>query len=356
MAINLITWANQTVTPKDDAIVQDACAGRSGILYGCGVTASGNTLTVASGYGIIKGRLFEVTSDTLSITLPSSGTLKGVLYLKLDLSNSAEPLRFIAVANSTQYQVQQDANVNFDSGVFELEMATFDVSSSGISNLTKSESKVPYNRSPIYQSLKDLGINGSNLYPAAICDGYMANSSIAILQSTDVASQYLPYDGAVGMIVIIKGRDAEHAKILFLSEYGKPNYQYSKRGSQWYTEWKKLPAYEDLYYNAQNHDFYVCTGGVLTSGGTKIIFSVPLAKSALGYSRVSLFEGGVTVRQNGKYLMGTGDSTDALYNGYTYTLRLRTNCIEVEVIKAGGFDGINNACVHVIGNLQLYFN
>ena len=345
MAINLITWANQTVTPKDDAIVQDACAGRSGILYGCGVTASGNTLTVASGYGIIKGRLFEVTSDTLSITLPSSGTLKGVLYIRLDLANSSEPIEITAMTGSTEHQMEQDANANFDSGVYEMELAKFDVTRSGISNLVASESKVPYNRSPVYQSMADLGI-GASTYISTIW-GRMANNSIAILDERAIAT--LPYSGATGTVLIIKKEEAR-PRTFFLTAPDEADYQ-------WHINtWIKLPHYTDLYCTMnENVNLRFCGSGYITSGGTQLVFSVPNHKKLQPGRSCAFSTGSIVVRQNGNYLAGSGNTAQSITE-YAVTFYVYNNIIKFILTANGGFGGVNNEVCAVDGNVVLIEN
>lgn len=370
MAINLITWAGQTVTPKSDAIIQDACAGRSGILYGCGVTASGNALTVSAGYGVIKGRLFEVTQTTVTVTLPSSGTQVGTLIIRLDLANTAEPIE-IAVETGS-YTPEQDENANFDSGVYEMVLATFNIASSGISDLEIAESKMPYNRTPVYQSLADLGLSSSTLKTTIFNN--MADNSVSFLSSSDITD--LPYTGASGIVAIFKG-DSGYGKMLFLSEYGKANYQYSMNSSgAWRGGWVRLPIAEDInaaiagvnttieghvsklfYADGERVSLRIATGGVLTSGKTKIIFSVPLSKSPANVNRVTLWDGNAVVRQNGQYLMGSGGTTEPIYTlGNTCTLTLRANCIEVEVNRSSGFGGTNNDTVHVLGALTVDFH
>lgn len=355
MAINLITWAGQTVTPKDDAIIQDACAGRSGILYGCDVTASGNTLTVASGYGVIKGRLFEVTNDSLNISLPSSGTLKGVLYIRLDLANSSEPIEITAMTGSTEHQMEQDANANFDSGVYEMELAKFDVSSSGISNLTVSESKVPYNRTPVYQSMADFGSSASaSDYTSRIFEK-MADNSVAILSSANISN--LPYDNANGIVIIVR-QDAAHGKSLFLSEYGHSNYQNSMRNGSFVYGWKKIPSENDVYYTSENEPYTMRLGmsGYITNGGQDIIVPIPFNRVLRDGAQVDISkrDGGIVVRQNGKYLLGSGSQMNDFETGVYTTCATYSNMAILTLRNNEGWGGINNAPVAVQGWALMY--
>ena len=135
--IKLVTYSGQTVTPKNDAIVYDASVGRCGIFYGCDVTANGNTVYVSSGYGMIRGRFFEIEASTLPVTLPSTDTLLGRLYIRLDLSNTEAPLQLLTATGSTLPALEQDDEANYVDGVYEMEMATFNVSSTEVTDVVE---------------------------------------------------------------------------------------------------------------------------------------------------------------------------------------------------------------------------
>lgn len=349
MAINLITWAGQTVTPKDDAIIQDACAGRSGILYGCGVTASGNALTVSAGYGVIKGRLFEITQTAVTVTLPSSGTQAGTLIIRLDLANTAEPIE-IAVETGS-YTPEQDENANFDSGVYEMVLATFSITSSGISDLEIAETKVPYNRTPVYQTLADMGLSDNTASLSAIRNS-MAYNSVALLPSSVLDASSLPQAGASGMLLVIKG-DSDSGKILLLSDYGSPSYEMSMRNGEWYGGWMPLPRAEDVYFSMnETITLRLATAGYLTGGNTQIFVSAPLPKKLRTGRHLYYSTGGAKIRQNGKYLVGSGGAYQELMTDLLTTITVYNNEIVVK-ITSNGYSGVNNDVVGVDGWITL---
>lgn len=346
MAISLITWAAQTVTPKHDAIIQDACAGRSGILYGCNVSAGSNTLMISAGYGVIKGRLFEVTDTTVGVTLPPSGTQNGTLIIRLDISNTSTPIE-IAVETGT-YTPEQDEDANFDSGVYELVLATFDITSSGISNLTQAETKVPYNRTPVYQSLADLELSGDSTYTLWQIVQAMANNSTALIDGSAISN--LPYANAEGVLIIIKV-DGSHYRAYFLSGGNNPDYQY------YLNAWEAMPHSKDMYYLTNSTTTYrFALGGYLTNGGTSIVASVPTSKKLRSGRRLNILMayGGVTVRQNGKYLIGSGSRLCPFNEDITTTFQIYENEIIFTFTNSNGFSGINNAPVAVTGFVELY--
>lgn len=143
MAINIITYSGMTRTAKHDAIVYDAALNRSGIFNGCNVTANGNVITVSSGYGIIKGRVFEISQESFSVTLPGSGTTYGALVVTLNLGNSA-PLTLETISSSSStFNLTKNENANFSNSQYQMLLATYTMKSSGISNVVKAAHILP---------------------------------------------------------------------------------------------------------------------------------------------------------------------------------------------------------------------
>lgn len=138
MAVRLVTFSGETVTPTDDGVLYEAALPSSGIIYGCEVTiVDANTLRIATGYAIICGRFVEVTATDVAVVLSSSGTLLGQLYFHMDLSDSGEPLSVRYETGSTLTPMQQDANVNITNGVYEMQLAQFKVNTSTILDLAQ---------------------------------------------------------------------------------------------------------------------------------------------------------------------------------------------------------------------------
>lgn len=136
MGISLVTFSGSTVTAQDDSLIYETAVKKSGIIYGCAVTiASSTVLHVAGGHGIIAGRKFTVDATDVSVALSDSGTLLGRLYIHLDLSNSVTPIKFLYETGAALTDPVQTANVNIVNGVYEFNLATFNVDTSTISNL-----------------------------------------------------------------------------------------------------------------------------------------------------------------------------------------------------------------------------
>lgn len=137
MGINIITYSGKTRTAKHDAIVYDAALDRSGILNGCNVTANNNVITVSVGYGIIKGRVFEVTEESFTLSLPGSGTQYGALIATLDLSSETLIQLETISGGSSTFTLTENENANFDSGRYQIIIASYTLTATAVTNIKK---------------------------------------------------------------------------------------------------------------------------------------------------------------------------------------------------------------------------
>lgn len=146
MANNIVlkTYRGGSVTPLDDAIIQQTVIATNGIFKGCNVTyARGNVLHVSQGFGMIKGRFFEVYDCEVGVILNSgSGTLQGRLYIHMDLSNADEPIQLLTETASVLTDLTGDEDVNYNNTSYDLELATFGVTRTGITNLEQTFEKI----------------------------------------------------------------------------------------------------------------------------------------------------------------------------------------------------------------------
>lgn len=144
-SISLVTYAGQTVTPQDDALVYESALGDGGIIYGGEVTLkNANTLHINAGHGVIAGRKFTIFASDIAIPLSASGTLLGRLYIHMDLGNTADPIDILYETGNSLTPPVQDADVNIINGVFEFNLATFTVSTSTIADLSNIYPQIQY--------------------------------------------------------------------------------------------------------------------------------------------------------------------------------------------------------------------
>ena len=146
MANNIVlkTYKGGNVTPQDDAIIHDVAIATNGIFKGCEVShARGNVLRVSQGFGMIKGRFFEVYESEIDVQLASAGQiLDGRIYIHMDLANADEPIMLLAKTAAELPALDMDADVNYNNSSFDIQLASFNVSSSEISNLTQTFTKI----------------------------------------------------------------------------------------------------------------------------------------------------------------------------------------------------------------------
>lgn len=136
MGIRLVTFYNSTVTPQDDALIYENALPASGMIYGGNVTIkNANTLHITAGHGALCGRKFTIEEDDIPIILTSSGTLNGRLYIHMDLSDTGEPISLEVERANVLTPVVQQSNVNINDGIYEINLATFTISTSTVSDL-----------------------------------------------------------------------------------------------------------------------------------------------------------------------------------------------------------------------------
>lgn len=107
-----VTFAEQSVTPSDDAIVRRAIL-PDGILTGCAISYSGSTLTMASGQLMVCGRQIKhVTAQNWAVVDATSGYAR--LVLTIDLTRTSTEEVFDQVIDSIEYASAEDGFVELD--------------------------------------------------------------------------------------------------------------------------------------------------------------------------------------------------------------------------------------------------
>ena len=124
------------MTPQDDALIYENALPASGMIYGGNVTIkNANTLHITAGHGALCGRKFTIEEADIPVILTSSGTLNGRLYIHMDLSDTGSPISLEIERAASLTPVIQQSNVNINDGIYEINLATFQISTSTVSNL-----------------------------------------------------------------------------------------------------------------------------------------------------------------------------------------------------------------------------
>lgn len=126
---------NGLVTPVvDRRLYEFLLLNTVGVADGVAVTNSGTNLIVSSGWGVIKGCVFGVTAETISATKPASGSANGRLLIELDATNGT--IQFKTQQGSTLPALTQE-DINGSGSVYQMELATYTVSTTDITGLTQ---------------------------------------------------------------------------------------------------------------------------------------------------------------------------------------------------------------------------
>jgi len=135
MSISLITYDGGQLSARDHALESQAATGAGGIIYGCAAAASGNqAIRIADGVGVLLGRLFHVTAQTLDVALPSANYV-GQVYVTIDLSNTEAPISLNVRTGATLDDLVSDDDFNWSNGIGYLPITNFTVNSSGVANV-----------------------------------------------------------------------------------------------------------------------------------------------------------------------------------------------------------------------------
>lgn len=181
MSIQLVTYANQTVTPTNDAIIYEKAVDQNGIFYGCNVTVTSNNVNITGGYGIVCGREFVINSESIAVTLAPSGTLEGRLYVRLDLADADAPIQLLTATGNTLPPLVQDDDVNYTNGVYEMELATFTVGVSSLSDVVETFETITGSKEVptiIADYIVEEGTDANGWYVRKWNSGYMEASII----------------------------------------------------------------------------------------------------------------------------------------------------------------------------------
>jgi microcystin-dependent protein len=108
------------------------------------IQVNGNTIAINDDiYGILAGRLYRIADESFTFSFPVSGSLVGVLYLRLDLNNIDNPFQLLASTGTNVSDLVQEQNT-VDSGISNFEnenvvikwLCSFTITATEITDLT----------------------------------------------------------------------------------------------------------------------------------------------------------------------------------------------------------------------------
>lgn len=203
--ITLVTASGSTVTPKDDGLIYEVFSPGNGLIYGGVVSIKdSSTLHITAGHGIVCGRKFTIDDADIPVVLSGSGTLNGRLYIHLDLADVAEPIALLVETGSTLSPEVRDSDVNINNGVYDINIATFTVSTTTIADLVNIDNHI----APIDFGTADISGIGDGSIKGAISE---LNADITtvdgktVFMSSDVEKTafYIDNDGTCGWYIYL---------------------------------------------------------------------------------------------------------------------------------------------------------
>lgn len=137
MSISMKRYNDTIITPKDDRILFDQIFDDYGLIYGGSATmAASNKIHVGAARGFVKGTEVIIEAEDIAVNLSDSGTKNGRLKIVMDLADTETPIKFESEVASSFPALEQDANINYDNGRYEVVFATYKATETTISSVT----------------------------------------------------------------------------------------------------------------------------------------------------------------------------------------------------------------------------
>ena len=185
MSISMKRYNDTIITPKDDRILFDQIFDDYGLIYGGSATmAASNKIHVGAARGFIKGTEVIVEAEDIAVNLSDSGTKNGRLKIVMDLADTETPIKFESEVAASFPALEQDANINYDNGRYEVVFATYKATETTISSVAlvmPTMQSVKAKIQGINQSLIDKSMNALftvKTHGALTTSGYYTLTSI----------------------------------------------------------------------------------------------------------------------------------------------------------------------------------
>lgn len=132
MSITAFQVNNGLVTPIADRKMYAMMSGNSvGVLEGITLSSKTNAIGVSDGWGVIQGCMFQVKAEDVEAILPSSGTAKGRIGIRLNVVTPS--IEFFTQAAATLPSLVQE-DINGGGSIYEMELGTYTVNGTQISS------------------------------------------------------------------------------------------------------------------------------------------------------------------------------------------------------------------------------
>ena len=147
----------QTFTSEAFALFIDKFLnGISGVVRGCELSNTSNTVTVADGYFVIKGRFLQVISGVTVSEMTNDGFYNLVCEIDLSKTNTVDELnqaQMKAIHNSSVYPTLTQQDITNTGTLYQYEFARFKIENGSITNFTDRRTFVDF--ASIYDQIEN---------------------------------------------------------------------------------------------------------------------------------------------------------------------------------------------------------
>lgn len=152
----------QTFTSEAFALFIDKFLnGNCGVAKGCGLSNTTNSVTIADGYFVVKGRFLQIISGVTISDITNNGYYSLVCEIDLTKVNTVDQLNqavIKTVYNASNYPTLTQQDITGDGTVYQFEFARFKVESGSITNFTDRRTYINFNSiyDVILQHIQDI--------------------------------------------------------------------------------------------------------------------------------------------------------------------------------------------------------
>lgn len=183
------TFNLQTFTSEAFALFIDKFLnGRSGVAKGCVLSKTNNSVTIADGYFIIRGRLLQIISGVTVSDITTNGFYSLICEIDLSKTNTTDQLNQATIKtlyNASNYPTLIQQDITGSGTVYQYEFARFKVESGQITNFTDKRTYV--NMTALQQQIEDELIALESQSNVLLKTGGIVSGKIEIDSTGDIA-------------------------------------------------------------------------------------------------------------------------------------------------------------------------
>lgn len=138
----------QTFTSEAFALFIDKFLnGRCGVAKGCTLSNTNNSVTIADGFFVVRGRFLEVISGVTISNITNNGYYSLICEIDLSKTNTAEQLNqatIKTISNTSNYPTLTQQDITETGTIYQYEFARFKVENGSITNFTDKRTFVDF--------------------------------------------------------------------------------------------------------------------------------------------------------------------------------------------------------------------